>query len=236
MVTLACLVLAFPFFLQGEELRKFTDNQGRTIEASVVGVDSAMVEIRMANGRLFRVPREKFSEKDQEYFDKWESLQALKNERTFEISARRRDENESESRGSGIIRKNRDGFYEITVENRTGSDIEGLELRYLIRIERTGAGQMNDRRQDAWESGKIEDFSIFDRQEKSEETKRIGLVETDLMPGWRWVTAAPPKSEDKLKGIYVAVMLDGSLIREYSMPSGFLEEGRSEMFRDKKKE
>jgi len=231
---MAGLALLIPLLLAGDELREFTDNQGRTIQASLERIDGTTVEIRMENGRTYRVPREKFSKEDQEFFARWETVQALKDERSFEIQARRRDENESETRGGGLIRKDRDGYYTITVENRTGADLEDLEIRYVIRLERTAIGAVKERQEEDWESGKIKDFSIANREEKTEETTRIHLETTDLEPGWRWVNAAPPKSEDKLDGIYVAILLDGSMIREYAMPRGFIEDGREEMFPGKK--
>lgn len=230
----AGLLFLFPLLLAGSDLREFTDNQGRSIRASLERVDATTVEIRMENGRMFRVPREKFSKEDQEFFDRYVSVQALKDERSFEIQARRRDENESESQGGGLVRKDRDGFYTITIENRTGTELEDLEIRYVIRVERTSVASTKDRKIKEWESGSIKKFSIGNREEKTEETIRIHLQETDLMPGWYWANAAPPKSEDKLDGIYVAILYDGSLVREYAMPSGFLEDGREEMFPGKK--
>jgi hypothetical protein len=50
--------------------RKWTDTQGRTIEAEIVRADADSVTV-LTGGREVRIPRSKLSEEDQEYCDEW---------------------------------------------------------------------------------------------------------------------------------------------------------------------
>ena len=50
--------------------RKWTDTQGRTIEAEIVRADADSVTV-LTGGREVKIPRSKLSEEDQEYCDEW---------------------------------------------------------------------------------------------------------------------------------------------------------------------
>ncbi|MBC2601546.1 hypothetical protein [Puniceicoccus vermicola] len=215
--------------LLGTEVRTFTNNEGQSIQASLESVDDTYVEIRREDGRRFTIPLQTLSREDQEYVKKWVSLQAISDERLFEISAKRLDENETKSTQTGLDIEERDGFYEITLENRTGTNLNDLEVRWAIRVEKTAAGEVHDRKADLWTKGRIKDVDLSDREEKELETGRVLLREVKVQSGYRWASNAPKNARDKLDGLYVAIFLDGMMIREYSLPSGLLEEGRDAM-------
>ncbi len=227
----SCLFILLISGVATAEVRTFTDREGRTIRATLESADATTVDVRMENGRYFTIPREKLSDKDNEFIDIWIYGEMLENERLFLITGRRKDGNDSKSDSTGIITETRDGWYDITIENRTGVDLEGLEIRYLVRLETTSAGSAGgDRKTEKWEKGSIEDFKIADRAEDSLSTKKVSLSETRLKPGWRWTSGAPPTARDKLTGLYLAVLVKGEVFREYALPSGLLEDGRNQMF------
>jgi len=226
---LSFVFIASGFITQGfsGELRTFKNQNGQTIRAEVESVDGAYAEIRREDGRKFTIVIETLSQEDQEFLAVWAVGQVVGNERLFDIAARRSDENETRSDGSGIVTESRDGFYEIEMSNRTGNNLEGLELNWLVRIEETRAGgNSKDRKTEKWENGKVKDFSIEDREEKEWKTDSFPLKETSLKSGYYWIGGAPGVSRDKLDGFYLAVVIDGRVVRDYAMPSGFLEDAR----------
>ncbi|MGE9290940.1 MAG: hypothetical protein ACQKBT_08120 [Puniceicoccales bacterium] len=208
------------------ESRTFTNQEGQTIEATLESVDDGFVEIRRDDGRLFTIPLATLSKKDQDYVEGWLTGRALSDERRFEISAKRFDENETTSSPTGLLVEERDGFYEITLENRTDTDLEDLEVHWAMRVEKTSPGAVKGRKTDVWTKGKIPNVDVDDDEEVELETERVLLREVKLKPGYVWISDAPKNSRDKLDGIYVAIFYNGEMVREYSLPSGALEEGR----------
>lgn len=231
---LSLLFVAWSAVSAGES-RTFTNREGRTISATIEGADESTVELRREDGRLFSVPRASLSAEDNKAIDGWLVGRTMADERLFRIEARRRDGNEEKSDSMGIIKETRDGFYEVRFENRTGFDQSGLEIRYLMRVEKTIAGRAEDRKEEEWVEGAFEDFSLEQGEEESLETDKVQLTETNLKPGWVWSGGAPPKSRDKMDGIYLAVLYGGERVRDYALPSGLLEEGRERMFPEEKR-
>ena len=57
--------------------RKFTDEKGRTIEASIVQVLEDQVELKMDNnGKTYQVPLARLSKSDLEYIKEWDEAKA----------------------------------------------------------------------------------------------------------------------------------------------------------------
>ena len=212
-----------------DEYRTFTGKDGRTIEARIESADESTVDIRRSDGARFTIPKDRLSEKDIEFIDRWIVAEAVGDDRVFKIKARRRDDNERESESSSTITEFRDGFYDVHLENRTGMDLTGLEFWYIMRVERTAQGKQEDRKSEIWKSGTEKNLSINDREEKEFETNRIELVETNLKPGWFYIEGGPGKARDKMDGLYLAVFHEGEVVREYALPSGILEDGREKM-------
>lgn len=219
-------------FLEGSEARTFTNSSGQTIVASVESVDGDYVEIRRADGRRFTIRIDSLSKEDQEFLESWGQGRVLADERRFLISVNRKDEGDTKVNGRGTVTEIKDGYYKIEIENRTGSDIKDVEIKWFVRVERTDAGALEDRKESIWSSGVIDDVSIDDRAEKFYDTDRVELKEVSLMPGWKWTSNAPSVARDRLGGIYLAIYHGGELVREYAMPSGVLDEGRE--YREKK--
>ena len=128
-----------------------------------------------------------------------------------------------------------DGFYTIELENRSGTDFRDLEIRYALRIRRTARGEVGGKFKD-WEQGEITSIELPDGEAKELETKKVELVESKVKPGYVWRSGAPATSRDKLGGIYFAIFQDGVFRREFALPSGLLDEGRTEMGLDEDSE
>ncbi|MEM0965530.1 MAG: hypothetical protein AAGJ81_05220 [Verrucomicrobiota bacterium] len=220
--------------VEASDLRTFTNNNGQTIRASIESVDGDSVEIRREDGQRFTIPIISLSKKDQEFIADWASSQVLANEREFKITARRKDESETRSTRGGVIIEEKDGFYEVEIENRTGQNLENLKIRWAMRVERTAYYETQDRKSDEWVKGTFEIKELVDREEIVLESDRVPLRETRLQAGYVWASGAPAQARDKLDGFYLAVVVNGNPVREFGLPSGILEEGRKELRLDRK--
>lgn len=209
--------------------RTFTNKEGQTIEAALESFNGEYIEIRRSDGRLFTISLDTLSKKDQDYVQGWQVAQAVANDREVLISARRLDENATKSDLEGIIIKKRDGYYEVLVENRSGVECKNLEIRWAVRVEKTDAGSVNDRKGKEWKIGKWKAIDLGGRSETKLETERVLLEDVSLKPGWKWGSNAPKTARDKLAGFYLAIFSGGEMVREYSLPSGMLEDGRLAM-------
>lgn len=69
MVSLATLI-CFNLTINAEA-RTFTNTEGKSIEAEIVGVASGKVSLKMKNGKVYTLPFAKLSEADQTYIKEW---------------------------------------------------------------------------------------------------------------------------------------------------------------------
>ncbi|MFV0416082.1 MAG: SHD1 domain-containing protein [Chthoniobacterales bacterium] len=66
-----CFLLLFLMFTGGAFSRTFTDNQGRTIEAEIIGVTAEKVSFKLQNGKELSVPILQLSAEDQTFVREW---------------------------------------------------------------------------------------------------------------------------------------------------------------------
>tara|TARA_R100000027_G_scaffold67314_2_gene65537 strand:+ start:14564 stop:15310 length:747 start_codon:yes stop_codon:yes gene_type:complete len=212
--------------LRGENERTFTNQSGQTIKASLESFDGEYVEIRRSDGRFFTIPVETLSEEDQKYINLWEIGRGVADERKFLVSIDKDYSDEAKKSYRGYIQETKKGFYEIELENKTGTLCNGLKVDWAIRLEKVGVGKSKDRKNDKWVAGKFASIDLPDDGVKLLTTDTVTLVETKLKSGFYWVEGGPEQSRDRLNGIYLAIYLDGEIVREFSSPSGLLEDGR----------
>lgn len=113
------------------QARTFTDRDGRTLEAELVGVQGGNAVLKLPNGQTSGVPIERLSEEDQQFVRNW---QAANPDFRVEISTTR----ERKERTGNNTRSREMWVYRITVTNRSSAPVaEGLTLHYLQLVEHT---------------------------------------------------------------------------------------------------
>ncbi len=119
------------------ELRVFTDEQGRAIEARVVDFDAVKgsVQLEREDGQRFWVPPKLFSDDDQSYIKQWIAANRILSDDSLRISF---DKDKVESFKKGLTddaaatehSKGQILRYEIVLQNRSKKPITGLKLEY----------------------------------------------------------------------------------------------------------
>ncbi len=147
-----CAGMVFVLNGHAQEIRNFTDLQGRVVSGSIVRYDGRknLVTIRREGGQEATVPVGAFSEADRQYILAWGGLDAVRSTSKFLITIdRRRLESWSEEqlgtinyRGGGTaenqvvgkISYDKVGF-RLELRNNNDVDLSGLEVEYCIYYE-----------------------------------------------------------------------------------------------------
>lgn len=115
--------------------RVFRNKEGREISGEIVMVRGEQVEMNVG-GRLFSFPIANLGENDQQFVREW----AAKN-RTFKIDFTTRAVEDPAARRTQGEKKDqtvtRSWRYETTLTNRSGADLEGLEIKYNVIVRHT---------------------------------------------------------------------------------------------------
>ncbi len=104
--------------------REFTDVEGRTLEAELVGVQGDNARLELPNGRTVAVPLARLSEPDREFVERW---RAANPDLRLQISSTK----ERKDRTGDSARTRERWVYRITVTNRSQETVPaGLKVRY----------------------------------------------------------------------------------------------------------
>lgn len=66
-----CIVAFFSLCQAEEEVREWTNTEGKSISASLLEMNDEMATLRLENGRRYEVPLDSLSEEDREYCAEW---------------------------------------------------------------------------------------------------------------------------------------------------------------------
>lgn len=144
---LVLLALLFAGTISAEDndgFRTFTDTEGRTIQARILDYDAVKgrIQIVREDGKKAWVSPNVFSDTDQAYIGEWVAADCVLAEKNLRVSVKecRRerfgDGNDTE-RGEVL-------YYEVKLENRSGQDIQNLEIEYRVFIKVSGTGDSED--------------------------------------------------------------------------------------------
>ena len=231
-VQIACLLTFLASVQAEDEYRDFTDTQGRTIRGRIVSYDDASGDVRFErdNGRTAKVSIKIFSEPDQNYIRQWSVASDFLKASSFKIDIKRMEnKNKEKSASSGPTnRKVEDTHYEITLENRTTSDLKNLELEYCIYYEQEEIEQGGQVCNQGIYCGKSAIESVASRDKKIINTDAVSVYKNELNSGWYY--GSPQKGsagidnvqDGEVHGIWVRVHLKlpsgDKVTREFCYP------------------
>lgn len=223
LLPLLLLVTHFASAQTSLQFREFTDQQGRTIKATVIRATENEVWIRREDGPSFQVALTTLSKADQEYVARWRKIDAIRVPNALEFSARRFPEGR-ETFDDGSIRTTRESYgYEITLTNRSPVDLSDLQIDYRFFVREGSPGVTGQKRPVRTQDGKDGIAFIPSRGTGSFRTKTVTLISTKLRPGWVYADGSKTATTDDLRGICVRIMQDGEVIAEFSTPAKLME-------------
>ena len=196
-----------------KQYRDFTDTKGRTIRGRIVAYDAKkkIVTFERDNKRTSKVPITVFSETDQGYVLEWETLKNFATERLFRISAKQK-KIDNEAKGSKSRSKQievEDTHYEILLENKSASELKGLELEYCIYYEQEEGAACSQ----GVHCGDLSIDAINPVSKKTLQTEAVSTYTKELNSDWRYVDDdGKPISVDNVQrgdvhGIWIRIHL-----------------------------
>ncbi|MDH3982198.1 MAG: hypothetical protein OES84_04775 [Kiritimatiellaceae bacterium] len=200
--------------------RVFTGAQGRSIEAELEKFNESRNEVsikRAGQKRSVTVPISIFSQKDQDFIREWGRGQSILDKRLKADISRVNKRDADNCYGTlASTEVYTDHHFKIEFENRTTSDLEDLDLEYVVYYEqehhiRNGRDVENK----LGTLCKTEKISLPARQTTEFETGKVKL--------YTWVTASLKPVDAKMKGIRIRLTLTLStgekISREFVYPS-----------------
>ena len=207
------LGLCFGGYAEGE-YRLFTDQEGRIINAKVIQFDprSEKVTVERDNRRRVTVPVRIFSAADQEYIQEWFSAQAFLSNSKLRVKV---EKEKGKTVGKSQTKRSKPPcHYEISLDNRSGSPLEGIRVEYCMYVVTDFSGGKDDVVK--VEHGSFDTFSLGNRAQKSMETKTVKLyryyseqLDTtyDSYGGFDTSISYNKTKEEGLEGIRVRIYL-----------------------------
>ncbi|MEI9893218.1 MAG: hypothetical protein WDN28_04765 [Chthoniobacter sp.] len=116
--------------------------------------------------------------------------------------------------------------YEVKVQNRTFGDVPGLDIQYLIFVERQKLGELKDK--DTVErimgTTKVEPLSRKTMVQTAT-TSEFTLTKQALVGDYYYPNGGRRKVADNVLGIWVKVLNEGKVIAEYTNPTTVVKRG-----------
>lgn len=204
---LGLAALLLPLAAQAEP-RTFTSTDGRSVEAEIVSGDAQTVTLKLANGQTLTTTLDRFSPADRKFISTWVKANPVKINYSFQVSYTKDKTGSTKQKNGSVSVTVENWLCRIKVANRSGQDLEKLELDYTIFYE-----QMSDGRPVLRSSrDKIVLPSIRSNEELTTETKEIKLASTQLDGGFYYTDGSRARQKDTLAGLSLRFRHEGKEI------------------------
>lgn len=213
-----------------EEFREFSNAAGQTITVRPVGVFGNEVRIEFKDGREMNVGPDLFQEKDALYLRNWAIAYLGSNDRLLEVRVSRKEDKVKDFKqdvpltGGGVATgaleiEEYKGYYEITLENRSQFVLDSIHVEYRIFSEQENrAATDRDDVKYLRLSGSMK-YAIQPREELTQKTNAVDMVETKLGKGIVWSGGGDLKSKAKMIGVWFRVYNGETIVHEFALPS-----------------
>jgi hypothetical protein len=213
-------------FVAADEYRDFLSADGKAMRGKVLRYDAKKqtVTIQRDNKKTATVPLRAFSENDQAYVLQWEFNKVFRSESSFEIEAKRKKVKDGDESYSGSItaEKVENTVYTITLENKSTSTLEGLELEYCIYYEQEKATRGKTLDEEGVRCGTLEIGAMRPKSSKDVMTEAVSIYTRELDADWIYSSGGDNKISGKVRGLWVRVNMkseSGDVItRDFCMP------------------
>ncbi|MEM1221258.1 MAG: hypothetical protein AAGH40_00735 [Verrucomicrobiota bacterium] len=211
--------------------RELSSPDGKTIMARPVGVYGDQVNIEINDGRKLNVSVDFFTAEDAKFLKDWALEYLNSKNQLLEYDVKRKEDKTQDYKKdvrltSGGVAKDAleieeyDGYYEITLRNRSDFEIDLVRVEYRIFSEQENTAK-EDRHDVRYKrkSGILKYANLNPRDSMTNKTGIVKLVETKLGKGIRWSSGGDLQSKAKMIGVWFRVYYGETMIHEYAQPT-----------------
>ena len=233
-LTVTALCAAAAIVAQG---REFTSSDGKKLPAEVVAVRDGKASLKVASGKIFKVPLDRLSEADQAFLKSWAKDNPSFGLNDLRFAIRKNRSSERKDAGAEEDKNKREKTSNIVwkgyLQNNTRSAIDGISISYTIykRTSSRGEGGSRTNVEEIVEEENVGSLGAGEKHEfESNEVK-----ETDRSQKATKDAKASSHRETVFGGHFV-VKVNGKEVSSFSDPRGFLERYEAEKKRDEERE
>ena len=230
-----CLMLVAGVGVLRSETRTLTDVMGRTIKADVVEVQQDTVKIRRDDGRIFEMPLNTLSERDQAELKAWAASEATKPKANVPVAvnvqmSRAKFDTESITKdvtlvGGDVVKKGQTiteekWGYGVMITNQANEPLNDLHVEYLLfaTIDDLHAkGNKEGLRRKNYRT-KLDPIAAKGRLDFRTET--VSAFKTKFNGNIRSVESGASTSRETLYGIWLRLYRGTELVYETASPEG----------------
>jgi hypothetical protein len=125
--------------------------------------------------------------------------------------------------GGGTNRTKENWVYDLTIENKTFKELDGVEVKYAIFFNKEKLG-VKAAPTAEHQNGTITIPVLKPHEKQSFSTDSIELDKANLVGEWHYVNGAKPGAHDTLVGLVVRIFQNGQPFAEYANPTTLLRE------------
>jgi|GEM_PF-5200075 len=224
-----CLLLSTASHAE-EPFREFSNPEGATIKARPIGIYGDKVRLEFADQREMNVALDFFSKKDAAFLKQWAIVFLSSQERLLEVDVQRKkvvtaDYKRDVKLTDGSVVEDAleireiDGFYEITLENRSDFDLSSIVVEYRVFSEQDHRGKVDRDDVNYIRAVGSLSYKLAPDAVLTQSTKPVKLEETELGKGITWSGGGELSTDAKLIGIWFRIYSDDSMLLEFAQPS-----------------
>ncbi len=190
------------------EPRTFTSADGRTVEAEIIAATADSVSLKLAGGQTVVSTLDRFSVADRQFIAAWLKQNPAKINYSFQVSYTKDKTGSSKQKGGSVSVTAEFWQCRIKLANRSGQDLDNVEVNYNIFYEQMDEGRPVLRSS----RGKVALPKIRANEELNLLTDEIQLTSTQLAGGYYYIGGARARQKDSLAGMAVSIQHAGKTV------------------------
>ncbi len=222
----ACLVFSCALLLvatgtASAQSRTFTDKDGRSMKAELVGGEGDRVRIKREDGQTFLVNPTIFSDADQQVIAKFLEEEAKKIPAgAIRLEYSRGKFNSTKQPTESTIRIEEEWGYTITLKSEISKPIENIRVEYILFVRPDDGPKSSTSREPLRREPGSHVVKLLPLRESINfRTSSIRTARVQLRPGWVWSeTMNRNEIRDTLHGVWIKVYVGDKLITEACNP------------------
>lgn len=213
------------------ELRTFTNQKGVKIKAEITAVAGEKVTLRLANGKEYTIPVTSLSLGDQIVVKAWDPKKEkagtgksgkstlvipenVNYKFEFEADKKRLAKGSKGRVDSGELKTDKWG-YEISLENKSRADLEGLEMSYRIYVDPKASAKIGFDSPPKFYGARMKVASVANGASVIVTTGPVPLTELELDSDYVFKDGSRNDLEDKLEGIWIKIWHGDKKVAEF---------------------
>lgn len=216
------------------EFRDFSNPEGKTVKAQILGVTGDKVKLKLEGGREIETAATYFSKADQDYITEWRTKNASQVKYGFDVEYKRQ-RTEKETRNEGNVEVTYEKWlYEVIVENVSSADLSGLELQY--KIYKSAKADANEARYRGEGLSREGDYLVLKGKvslgdlprlkSTTVQTGSIPLSKSQLDPDFYYIDGDKSKKKDELDGAWFKIFHGGKEVHEVKSSHAAVKEAK----------